>query len=63
MQLTLTITRLIKVRMTLSFTSRPIKKAVTNLLNHADILRRSAPLPKTFSYRDLLFQQLAQFHG
>ena len=33
------ITRLIKASVTLSFTNRPIKKAVTNLLNHADTLR------------------------
>lgn len=37
-QPTLTITRLIKVRVTLSFTNSCIMVAVTNLLNHVDIL-------------------------
>lgn len=56
MQPTLTITRLIKVSVTLSFTNSRIKGAVTNLLNHVDILWRWEHLPETFPYQYLLFQ-------
>lgn len=42
--------------MTLSFTNSRIKGAVTNLLNHVDILWRWEHLPETFPYQHLPFQ-------
>lgn len=55
-QPTLTITRLIKVSVTLSFTNSCIMVTVTNLLNHVDILWRWEHLPETFPYQYLPFQ-------
>lgn len=55
-QPTLTITRLIKVSVTLSFTNSCIMVAVTNLLNHVDTLWRWKHLPETFPYQYLPFQ-------